>query len=218
MRRFGVFAALTAAAMVANSASAVPVNVLVQGTVEFNVIGGNQANVPDGAPVSMSFNVDSDVFVNSPNFPTRGYPLDLSSFEMLVGGNPIEIIDPQPFGATAYFVLRNNDPAVDGVFLSQNVDFPIPLGVTIPGLSPDHELDFLRTFNDGTPFPSLDILDAVGTYGLENLSSFDWSVGRFGNDGAFYLYETMTIRIVPEPGALALLALWGLPLLALRRK
>lgn len=207
-----------ALALVAPWASAVPVNVRIDGTVEFNVIQGNQANVPDGAPVSMSFNVDSDDFVDSPNFPTRGYPVILGSFEMLVGGNPIEIIDPQPFGDTAYFVLRDNDPAVDGVFLSRNIDFPIPVAVSIPGLAAEHELDFLRTFNDDTPFPSLNILDAVGTYGQENLSSFDWSVGRFGNDGAFYIYETMTISVVPEPAGLAWLALAGLPLLAWRRK
>lgn len=209
--------ACVAALWCARPASGLPVKVSVQGTVEFNFIGGSMAGVADGSPVEMSFLVDSDTFVDSPNFPTRGYPLDLTSFDMTVDGNPVNIIDPQPFGSTAYFVLRDNDPAVDGVFLSRNIEFPLPVGVTIPGLAPDHELDFLRTFDNDTVFPSLDILDAVGTYGLENLSSYDWSIGVFGNDGAFYAYESFTIEVVPEPAALAwlsplalmLLGVWG---------
>jgi hypothetical protein len=88
---------------------------------------------------------------------------------MTVGGNPVTLDNPQPFGP-AYFVLRNNDPAVDGFLLSRNVDFPQPVSVHIPGLSPTHELDFLRTFNDGTPLPSLDLTRdtprRVGTHWL----------------------------------------------------
>src|SRR5262245_1549857 len=96
------------------TARATIVNITVTGPVDFNVIQGGMAGIPSGAPVSMSFNVDSNVFVNSPNFPTRGYPLDLSSFNMTVGGVPVPIINPQPGGETPMFVLRNNDPAVDG--------------------------------------------------------------------------------------------------------
>jgi hypothetical protein len=195
-------------------ALAVVVHVEVTGTVGFSVIQGDMAPVPDGAPVSMSFDVDSTNFVNSPNFPTRGYPIDLSSWSMDVGGVGVPIVDPQPFG-TAYFVLRDNDPAVDGFFISRNIDIPQPITVTIPGLAPQHDLDFIRTFNDGTPLPSLDILDAVGTYGLENLSVFGWTIGRFGNPGAEYNYESITIT--PEPGSLALLACVAL-LAASRRR
>ncbi len=183
---------------IASPVLAEDVNVQVTGVVGFNVIGGNQANVPDGAPVVMSFDVDSDVFVDSPNFPTRGYPVDLSSFSLLVGGMPIDIDDPQPF-SPAYFVLRNNDPAVDGFLLSTNIEGPAPVSVHVPGLTPAHELDFLRTFNDGTALSSLDILDAIGTYDQSNLSVFNWTVGRFGNPGAEYIYETITLSIVPEP-------------------
>src|SRR5688572_3828746 len=161
-------------------ALAVPVQVTVTGVVESSVILGNQANVPDGAPVLMSFQVDSTNFVNSPGFPTRGYPIDLSSFTMSAGGQPINITNPQTSG-TAYFVLRNNDPMVDGFLVSKNVDFPIPIDVNIPGLTPVHELNFSRTFNDGTPLPSLDILDALGSYDFSNLSSYNWTIGRFGN-------------------------------------
>lgn len=202
---------LVVAAMLAVSSSATGAIVHVEtlGTVDFNVIGGGMAGVQPGAPVRMAFDVDSDVFANSPNFPTRGYPILLGSWAMTVGGVSVPVRDPQPFG-TAYFVLRNNDPAVDGFMVSSNLDFPQPITVNIPGLAPDHELDFMRTFNDGTPLPSLDILDALGTYGLENLSVFNWTIGRFGNPGAAYNYES--IRITPEPASFSILALAALGL------
>ena len=189
------------------------VQVEVLGTVGFNVIQGGMAGVQVGDPVSMRFAVDSDNFVNSPNFPTRGYEIDLSSWNMTVGGVNVPITMPQPFGP-AYFVLRNNDPAVDGFLISRNIDFPQPITVNIPGLTPNHELDFLRTFSDGTPLPSLDILDALGTYGTENLSVFNWTIGRFGNPGAEYNYQS--ISITPEPTSLALLLAAGA--MGLRRR
>lgn len=201
------------AVFVANAQAAI-VNIEVRGTVDFNVIGGGMSVVQPGNPVVMSFNVDSNNFVNSGSFPTRGYPIDLSSFSMTVAAVSVPIVNPQPGGQTAYFVLRNNDPAVDGFLLSTSVDFPFPVAVNIPGLAPVHDLDFLRTFNDGTPLTSLDILDAVGTYGLENLSVFNWTIGRFGNPGASFNYQSITIT--PEPATIALLL--GATALAARRR
>ena len=207
---------LTLVAATAPRAAAVEVRVTVAGTVDFNQIQGNQANVAGGDPVTMSFSVDSDSFVDSPNFPVRGYALDPASFQLSVGGNPIPFADPQPFGP-AYFVLRDNDPAVDGFFLSRNIDVPQPVSVNIPGLTQVHELNFSRTFNDGAPLPSLDILDALGTYGTENLSVFDWSVGLFGNAGGSYNYESITLAAVPEPASLGFVGVAGLALLRRRR-
>lgn len=189
----------------AGAARADIVSVVTRGVVEFSVIGGSMAGVQAGDPVVMSYSVDSNVFVNSPNFPTRGYPLLLDTFSMTVAGRPVPIVNPQPDGQTAYFVMRNNDPGVDGFVLSTNVDFPVPVTVTIPGLAPEHELDFLVTFNDGNVFPSLDILNALGTYDASNISVYNWSIGRFGNPGALYTYETITLSVVPEPSSMLLL-------------
>lgn len=200
-------------AALAGWAQGAVVQVDVMGTVGFNVIQGTHAGIPAGTPVSMSFRVASDTFVNSASFPTRGYTLDLTSFVMMVGGASVILDNPQPFGP-AYFVLRNNDPAVDGFLLSRNVDFPQPVGVHIPGLTPAHELDFLATY-PGTTLPSLDILDAVGTYDLTGLSVFNWTIGRFGNPGAEYNYESMRIWVVPAPSSAGLL---GMIVLAWRRR
>lgn len=194
------------------------VRVTVQGPVGFNVIQGAMAGIQPGTPVTMSFNVDSNVFTNSASFPTRGYEIILSSFEMKVGSVSVPIVDPQP-SPPAYFVLRNNDPAVDGFFISSaNVDFPFPLAVTIPGLAPQHELDFQVGYSNGNQINSLDILDAFGTYDLSAIGSFYWAIGRFGNAGAEYNYETITIGPVPEPAAGMLLGLAAVTGLSRRRQ
>jgi hypothetical protein len=207
MIRYSIQCATFAACLVSAHANAELVNIAIDGTVAFSVIQGNQATVPDGAPVAMSFNVDSNVFLNSGSFPTRGYNIILSSFTMTVGGQPVPIVNPQPGGQTAYFVLRNNDPAVDGFFISTNVNVPFPVAVSIPGLAQTHDLDFSATYSSGSTLSSLNILDAVGTYGLNGISSFLWTIGLFGNPGAEYNYESMTISVVPGPGALVSMSL-----------
>jgi hypothetical protein len=199
---------IAALSLIQASAQGEIVNVTVTGVVEFSVIQGNQTSVPDGAPVQMSFNLDSNVFTNSALHPTRGYNVILNSFSLSVGGQPIQITNPQPGGNTAYFVLRNNDPAVDGFFLSTgSVDLPFPVGVNVPGIAQPHELNFSATYTNPATLPSLNILDALGTYNLSGISSYNWTVGTFGTNGAEYAYQTMTISVIPAPGALALLAI-----------
>jgi len=190
--------------------------VTVLGSVDFNVIQGSMAGVTSGDEVVMSFNVDSTNFITG-GFPTRGYGIIESSFVMTVDGRPVSFDIPQP--DPAYFVLRNNDPQVDGVFLSPGPDFDFPLAVHIPGLAPTHELSFQHTFADNTTFSSLDIADAVGTYNLSsNVSSYLFGIGRFGNLGAEYGPAQMTIESVPEPMTMAVLGAGALALLRKRKK
>lgn len=200
-------------------AQAVDIRVQVDGVVDYNVIKGGLEGIPSGAPTSMSFLVDSNVFVDSGSYPTRGYTIDLTTFSMTVGGVPISMDIPQPGDLDAYFVLRDNDPAIDGFFISLgSVELPFPLSVRVPGLAPAHDLDFLYTFADGDTFSSLDILDAFGTYGPPNVSVYQWSLGRFGNNGAEFAPETITISAVPEPASALLMALGGLALLPFGRR
>lgn len=210
---------LTAAAVLAATswvpASAAGVHVEIRGSVDYNVIRGDLAGIPSGAPVVLGFDLDSSDYVDSPNFPTRGYRIDLASFDMNFGGVHIGLDNPQPYG-DAYFVLRDNDPAVDGFFMSQgSVEWPLSLTVHVPGLAPEHEFDFSRTFDNATTLHSLNILDAVGTYGFENMSSYLWTIGRFGNPGAEVAYESISITAVPEPATLALI---GAGLLVVMRR
>lgn len=157
MKNFARYVA--AACLVASplAAHAVPVKVQIGGVVDYNVIKGGLDGIPSGAPTTMSFMLDSNTFVDSGSFPTRGYTIDLASFSMTVGGVAISMDMPQPGGVDAYFVLRDNDPAIDGFFISLGgVDLPFPLSVHIPGLAPAHDLDFLYTFADGDTLSSLE--------------------------------------------------------------
>jgi hypothetical protein len=186
------------AGLLAPLAAADTVEVTVTGTVGFNVIGGSHTGIPAGAPVTMRFRLDSEVFVDSPSFPTRGYPVDPDSFEMTVDGASVILGDPRPI-APASFVIRNDDPMVDGFLLSTNIDLPFPVQVFIPGLAPEHDLEFLVTY-PMTTVPSLDLLDAVGSYDFTGISVFNWTIGRLGGIGAEYIYEGMTIAVVQGGG------------------
>ncbi len=172
------------------------VRVTVQGEVEFNQVSvGALGTVNVGDSATMSFLIDSDLFLNSPNFPTRGYELDKSSFGIEFPSFTMPLQTPYPGGQTPYFVLRDNDPAVDGFFLADSVDFPI--GVPLQqegGISPKFENDFSVTYG-GTDLSSLNILDALGTYDFTGLTVFNWTI----NDGPFnpvgILFETLTIEL-----------------------
>jgi hypothetical protein len=188
--------AMIAAAMsVSPLAWAAPVRVTVTGTVEFNLINPPPLGDPNpGDAVAMSITVESGVFTDSPSFPTRGYPIDETSFTLTLGSTTVHLAHPFPAGETPYFVLRNDDPAVDGFFISTSVDFPagVPLDVT-GNFGP-----FIDSFSVtylGDTLGSLDILDAQGTYDFTGLTVYHWTV----DDGPFeplgIIFETMTIEV-----------------------
>jgi hypothetical protein len=79
-----------------------------------------------------------------------------------------------PFAGTPYFVLRNNDPAVDGFFLSLGTDLPSGLELNVAANVAGTRF-FRSAFSvtyEGTRLPSLDILDAVGVYDYTGLTVF----------------------------------------------
>jgi len=176
------------------ASAGVPVRVTLQGSVEFNgFASGPLSNVDVGEGVTLSCLLDSASFVNSGSFPTRGYAIDKPSFRLQFAAGSMGLQNPFPAGQTPYFVLRNNDPGVDGFFISTNVD--VPAGVPLPQVG-----SFGNVRNDSsvtygpTAIPSLDILQALGTYDFTGLSVYNWTI----DDGPFnpmgIVFESLVIE------------------------
>lgn len=167
--------------------------VTIQGEVEFNGIpNGPLGAVTPGEAATISFEIDDAVFVNSGSFPTRGYVIDPSTWTYTFDSASAPLADPFPVGQTPYFVIRNDDPAVDGFMLSLDVDAPQPLPLDIPGAFGPFGATWYVTYGDD-PLPSLDIADAVGTYDFTGLTVFNFLI----EDGPFepfgVLFESLTI-------------------------
>jgi hypothetical protein len=198
-------AATLLAALLAGSAQAAPdVRVTVTGVVESNGFAtGTFAGIPAGAPVTMTIDLDSTDFLDSPNLPgrTRGYRFTRDRFSLRVGNVTTSLrISPAP---QAFFCLRNNDPRVDGFFLSQgtDIDVQIPLQMT-PN---NYGIAFSRTFGNIPPvgpdptLQNLNLRDAVGTWAFDNISSYNFTVELNDNITPLILaYQTITIALIPQ--------------------
>lgn len=147
------------------------------------------------------------------NFPTRGYPIDTASFVLSSGAASIGLQNPFPAGETPYFVLRNNDPGVDGFLVSTSYELPtsVPLNQTHTTGARYHQNYYVT--HGPNKLSSLDIFDALGTYDYDGLTVFNWTVWRISPDFIFMEIEFGQMTITPEPtalGALGLLAAFGL--------
>ena len=209
-------ASIATFAFAAADARAEIVNVTINGSVEYNQISSPPLNgALVGQAAQLTFNVDSNNFVNNPQFPTRGYPIDQASFELSFPTFDIGLQNPYPAGQTPYFVIRNNDPAVDGFMVSSGTGFPDGVRLNQAGGFGNFENAFHATY-EGTRLPSLNVLDALGTYNFTGLSVFNWTIDDGPVNAMGILFSDMSIS-VPEPGAAAALVLGG-GLLALRRR
>jgi len=201
--------ALAVVAAATTAASANPVLVEINGVVWGNNINpGPLGDVNPGETGTISFTVDTTNFING-SFPTRGYAIDLASFSLDFSGGTSIGINPG-FAGPAYFVVRNNDPAADGFFLSQGPDFPSDIPLAQAGVFGDFGARFNVSYT-GDTLNSLDIADAAGTYDFTGLTVFGMGV----NDGPFedvlgMDFSSMTITVIPAPSALAMLGLGGL--------
>ncbi len=213
------FKTITAAALLtagAIPAHAAPVLVEIRGDVFSNQVNsGILGDVNAGETVTYSFTVDSTNFVNG-SFPTRGYAIDLDSFLLTFSGGASIGLSPA-FAGPAYFVIRDNDPAVDGFFLSQGLDFPSGLDLNQAGVFGN----FAASFNvgyQGDTLSSLDILDTVGTYDFTGLKVFGMGIDDGPFEGVVGIdFSSMTISVVPAPSGAALLGLAGLAIARRRR-
>jgi hypothetical protein len=215
MLRFSPAAAPAALAVIATSLVAAPaaadiVQVDINGTVEFNQINfGVFGDVTTGDSATYSFQVDSDLFVDG-SFPTRGYEILPGSMNVTIGSGMAGLADPYPAGQTPFFVLRDNDPAVDGFFLGGNPDgFPSGVLLDEEGLVDTLSANFNVTYGND-PLPSLNILDAAGTYDFDGLTVFGMSINDGPFEAMFMVFDSMTITVVPTPAAAPLLMLAGL--------
>lgn len=203
-------------ATAAAAAAATPVLVEINGQVWGNQINdGTLGTVNPGETATIAFLLDSDAFLNSASFPTRGYEIDLPSFNLSFSGGASIGLSPALAGP-AYFVLRDNDPAVDGFFLSLGTDLPVPLDLDQTGVFGNFGVAFSVGYT-GDTLNSLDILDAAGSYDFTGLTNFGMGV----DDGPFESvlgidFTSMTITVVPAPSGAALLGLGGL--VAIRRR
>ncbi|MFO0859069.1 MAG: hypothetical protein U0570_00835 [Phycisphaerales bacterium] len=212
-----ISSAALAAAIAAGSNAAI-VQIDIYGEVEYNLIRDgalNKFDVTSGAPVHISFRVDSDVFQNDPDFPTRGYAIDKSSFSATYGSVTLGLQDPYPYAPGPFFVIRNNDPQVDGFFLSNGTAWGVPVSTSEPGIFENFGVAF-ETSYDVNSLSSLDILGAVGTWNYDGLSTMYFSTVDGGFDAMGLLYDHMTIAVVPAPASL--LALSPLALAMTRRR
>jgi hypothetical protein len=210
-------------------AAATLVEVTVTGEVEFNQINPLPlGNVNGGDPVTATFVVDSDVFTDSGVFPTRGYPIIPESFSLTMGSVTIGFEDP--LGETPHFVLRDNDPAVDGFLIGSSPDVGFPNGAPIDqtGVFDQFRWVYATTYG-GATLSSLDVLDAQGTYDFTGLTVFSMRIADGHVESAMgMVFEEMTIAAAgcagdiagPKGGPdgnvdaldfLALIAQWGTP-------
>lgn len=212
------FAAMGGTLLIGASAHGAILQVQMTGAVEFNLANsGPVSTIGVGETLTYSFEVDSDMFTNSGSFPVRGYEIIPGSFMVTTSGGFSTGLSPS-LPATPYFVLRNNDPAVDGFYLTfGGVDFPGGLWTQEPGLFGDpFEAHFSVGYTDDT-LNSLDILDATGTYaygsgGPGTLTNFYFNLVDLGFEVVGVDFQQMSI--VPAPATMCLLV----PMAARRRR
>lgn len=211
-----IHVAAMSTAVLATIATATPVLVEINGDVFSNQINpGVLGTVNPGETVTYSFLVDSNTFTDG-SFPTRGYNIDLSSFNLTFSGGASIGASPAYFGP-AYFVLRNNDPAVDGFFISQGLDFPSGIPLDQAGFFDNFGAAFSVGYT-GDTLDSFDILDAVGTYDFTGLTNFGMGIDDGPFEGVLGIdFSSMTISVVPTPSSIAMLGLAGLAATRRRR-
>lgn len=212
MRR--IVSGLCFAVLSATGAQADIVDVTVEGTVVFNgVTTGELAAVGPGHTATMSFQVDSDVFLDGVPGDTRGYEILQPSFALTFSTPAsVGLLDPFPAGTKPYFTLVEGFPVSDGFFVSSSPVSPggVPLSQT--PLQANLDLGYA-----GTTLTSLDILDAAGVYDFTGLTRFSFTLWQVFPDNVRMEMEFSRMTITPAPGAASLLGLCGLAAARRRR-
>jgi hypothetical protein len=188
-------ATILAVAALAGPAQAVMVEVTVTGEVEFNFIGDPPlSGVPSGDAVLLTFLVDSDNFVDGIPGDTRGYVIDQSSFTLtfVPSGVSLGLLDPFPPGETPYFTLADGIPVSDRFWVSTSTNSPGGVPLEQEPFEANVDLGYV-----GETLDSLDILDALGTYDFDGLTSFGFNLWAIFPDNVTmgFVFEQMTISV-----------------------
>lgn len=194
-----LLSSMVAGAMIASMAQADVYEIRFTGEVEWNQITQAPLNAGGaGTSAEVVMLVDSDNFVNSSNYPVRGYVIDPASFKFIINGTPVgmnqfAMLTPQ------YFVIRDNDPAVDGFYISSVIDFPVGVQLAQSHASLGPFTEVCSVTYGGSMLSSLDIAGAEGTYGYTDIQVFNWvtTAGPFDPQGM--LFEQLTITRVSPP-------------------
>jgi hypothetical protein len=149
-----------------------PVEVTVTGVVGFNGISEPPlSDVSNGDSASLTFLVDSGNFVDGAG-NTRGYVIDPSSFMLSFSSGVTQmLLNPFPAGETPYFTLADGIPVSDRFWVSTSPNSPGGVPLEQEPFEANVELGYV-----GETLSSLDILDALGTYDFDGLTSFGFNL------------------------------------------
>ena len=158
-----LFACALLGALPMSAAAAQQVKMDAQGTVVTNALSsGPFAGIPAGAPVSMTFLVNTPGVDLSPGQYTN-YVIHKPTFRLTVGGVSLGLGNGSPAVG-----IQNGFPVADGVHLFQT-------GLSQPGYFFEFEL-FDGT--SGQIFDSTDVLQEAGTYGPALFQKMAWNVNQ----------------------------------------
>lgn len=187
-------------------ARAEPVTVTIEGVVAFNgVTTAPLSAVGPGDSAAMSFQVDSNNFIDGIPGDLRSYEIVQPSFSLSFDPPPVTVglLTPFPGGQTPYFTLVDGFPVADGFFVSTSTVSPGGVPISQTPLQANADLGYA-----GTTLGSLNILDAVGTYDLTGLTRFAFTLWQGFPDNVRMEMEFTRLTIVPEPTAATLLGLF----------
>jgi len=195
--------AIAGALLLAGAARAgMPVQVTVTGQVFFNGIGAPPlSGVSAGETAVMSFQVDSNNFIDSIPGDIRAYEINQSSFLLeFSGGVSQALLNPYP--TTPYFGIIDGFPVSDGFFVSSSANSPGGVSLAQTPFQANVSLGYA-----GGTLSSVDILDALGTYDFTGLTSFSYDLWTVFPDNVVLGidFQEMTIALVPAPTTLAIL-------------
>lgn len=185
--------------LAATSAQADLVNIEAKGTVVFrsSTLPPPLGGVVAGQQATLSFQVDSNNFVDGFPGDTRGYAILQPSFVLqFSGGVSVGLLSPFPGGQTPFFTIVEGFPVSDGFFVSTS---PLsPGGVPISQMPLQLNLDLGYV---GSTLSSLNILDALGSYNFTGLTRFGFNVWQAAPDNIRMDidFSSLTLTAVPIP-------------------